>query len=79
MTKESYGVVVKLNDTHVCGFFGEALLIGEVGKPDLSEVSDNKAADDICIKIIKSIKKIMNLPGDLMIFPGKASENQITN
>jgi len=58
-----------------CLFSGDALFIGDVGRPDLA-VSSSVTKEDLAAKLYHSLRDIiMNLPNDIIIYPnhGKGS------
>jgi len=58
-----------------CLFSGDALFIGDVGRPDLA-VSSSITKEDLAVKLYNSLRDIiMRLPNDIIIYPnhGKGS------
>lgn len=58
-----------------CLFSGDALFIGDVGRPDLA-VSSSVTKEDLAVKLYHSLRDIiMKLPNDIIIYPnhGKGS------
>ncbi len=51
-------------------FTGDTLFLGDVGRPDLSQKSDDMTTDDLAGMLYDSLRgKIMTLPNDVMVYP----------
>ena len=53
-----------------CVFTGDTLFVGDVGRPDLAQISGVLTTNDLAGMLYDSIqKKIMSLPDDLIVYP----------
>ena len=53
-----------------CIFTGDTLFVGDVGRPDLAQISGVLTTNDLAGMLYDSIqKKIMSLPDDLIVYP----------
>ncbi|MBK0383830.1 MBL fold metallo-hydrolase [Pedobacter sp. SD-b] len=53
-----------------CIFTGDTLFIGDVGRPDLAQKSENVTAETMAAELYDSLReKIMPLPNDIIVYP----------
>jgi glyoxylase-like metal-dependent hydrolase (beta-lactamase superfamily II)/rhodanese-related sulfurtransferase len=58
------------NDKEYCIFSGDTLFIGDVGRPDLAQKSDELTKEDLAGWLFDSLRnKIMPLPDDVIVYP----------
>ena len=57
-------------------FTGDTLFIGDVGIPDVAQRYDNMPKEELASKLYDSLKKIMKLPDNVIIYPGHGKGTQ---
>ena len=57
-------------------FTGDTLFIGDVGIPDVAQRYDNISKEELASKLYYSLNKIMELPDDVIVYPGHGKGTQ---
>jgi len=70
-TMESISLLLRdKNGKEQCLFSGDALFIGDVGRPDLAIKQGELTEEDLARHLFKSLRnKIMKLPDDIIVYP----------